>query len=558
MRKPGNYKIFRDIRSKTRQAEITPDMSYLIVYAFLYKYCSDLLKDYFIDSIQDKEMTLDEAFKDGYTKELFREDANHMFGYFINESDYFIDEIINARYSDRFFIYEFVHAFSGHVELTEGSMYEKYFSFIFDAVKSEVNLNKFEFEGENHLIVKEIIYSISKLDIYEEDFTFQEVFDAICGSKLIRINQDPEYISIILSAIVNSTKNNIRYVCNPCLNDASSLITLAGQYSLGLRSYGRCQDKLTYCASIVKLLINYFDLDGITLDFASPFESPNYEKGIFDAIISKLPPITPKNVKRLNKKQSAELAKRNKEIQLQDMLSSTLNIDETSFINDDELKNTLKTLVDKMEVSEEDTIHFPDEYKDLNESEYLFLINLLDSLKDDGIMALSMSQSFLFKNSLEQLRKYLTYEKNCIDAIISIPDELSRPKRSDVVVVFKKHRNSDDIVFIDMSNDFKLKPSKKASPGMFKRNLILDGETLNRVIETYLKRQNIERFSNVVSINEIRRNEFNLSISRYVDTFEGEFIRFEDLKNEKKEITSRIKELNKKIDSMMEDLGLRF
>ncbi|WP_407375349.1 N-6 DNA methylase [Methanobrevibacter sp.] len=558
MRKLRNYKILRDIRSKTRQFEITSDMSYLIIYAFLYKYCSDLLKDYFTDLIADKEMTLDEAFADEDVKQDFKRDAYNMFGYFITGPDFFIDEIMNAKYSGRFFIFEFVRAFTAHTELAEGSNYERYFRFIFDAVKSEVNLNKFEFEGENHLIVKEIIYSISKLDIYEEEFTFQDVFDALCDMKLIRIDQDPDYLNLMMAALVNSTRNDFRNIYNPCLNDASSLISVVGNHTLGLRAYGRCQDKLSYCFCIVKLFINFFDLDGITIDYASPFEAPNQGREIFDVIISKIPPITSRTIKRLNKTQNAELAKRNKEIQLQDMLSSTLNIDETSFAEDEELKNTLKTLIDKMEIKDEQNIHFSEEYMDLNDSEYLFLIHLLDSLNDYGVMVLSMAQSFLFKNSLTKLRKFLTYEKNCIDAVIAIPDELSRPKKSDVLVVFNKSKRSDDIVFIDMTNDFDLKPSRKAIPGMFKRNLVLDDKTLFKVVDVYKKRQHVDRFSNAVSMDEIRKNNFNLSISRYVDTFEGEFVKFEDLKNEKKEITSRIKELNQKIDMMMDDLGLRF
>ena len=63
-------------------------------------------------------------------------------------------------------------------------------------------------------------------------------------------------------------------------------------------------------------------------------------------------------------------------------------------------------------------------------------------------MAVSISQNFLYKNSLQTLRKYLTHEKNYIDTIISIPEELGR-RRPEVVIVFKKNRTDDDILFID-------------------------------------------------------------------------------------------------------------
>ena len=113
-------------------------------------------------------------------------------------------------------------------------------------------------------------------------------------------------------------------------------------------------------------------------------------------------------------------------------------------------------------------------------------------------------------------------------------------------------------MFIDLSKDYKTIQSHYSVSGLFKRNLILTNETQDKVIYAYNKRQIIDKFSNVVAINDLEKNEFNLSTSRYVDTFEGDFIRLEDLKNQKEEITSNIKKLNKKIDMMMDDLGIDF
>ena len=182
---------------------------------------------------------------------------------------------------------------------------------------------------------------------------------------------------------------------------------------------------------------------------------------------------------------------------------------------------------------------------------------MINSLKDDGIMVLAMSQSFLVKNSLESLRKYLTFEKNYIDAIISIPDELSRPSRLEIIVVFKKNRMTDEIVFIDMSQDFETRKAPYSVPGMFIRNLTFDKNTVSKVLDVYNNRKVIEKFSDVVKISDIKKNDFNLSISRYVDSFEGEFIRLDDLKSQKDEINENIEKLNKKIDLMMGELGIK-
>ena len=530
----------------------------MVAYTFLYKYCSDSLKEYLLMLIEDKAITLDEAYSDEKCLKMFKSQSIQKHGFFINSPDCFFDEVINRSFSENYFVYTFFKSFSGSIEFGEKSNYEKYFHFIFDALKDVVNFNKYEFEGENHLIVKDIVYAISKMDVFEREYPFEKVFDRLCESRLFRIDTDPDYITSILSSLIAESRYSIGDIYNPFLNDASALIDLSYRYNAGFRHiYARSHDRLTYCTNIVKFTIGYYDMDSVFLEFGSPFEAMNISGKSFDVITARIPPITNKNFQRLSRAQSMEIAKQNKRKELQSLLADNFNIDEESFSNDSELNSTIESLVDKIDLEAESKVQFRGEYASLQDNEYLFLINLINSLNDDGIMAVAMSQSILFKNTLRTLRKYLTYEKNYIDAIINIPNELSRRKSSDIVVIFKKDRVSDDILFIDMSTDYNLKKERYTVPGLFKRNLTFDLESLKYLVDVYKKREIVDKYSSIVSMPEICKNDFNLSISRYVDTFEGEFIRLEDLKNEKQEITFKIKKLNLKIDRMMDELNLR-
>ena len=554
----NNLRNLRTIISKIRQIRITPDISYMVAYTFLYKYCSDSLKEYLLMLIEDKAITLDEAYSDEKCLKMFKSQSIQKHGFFINSPDCFFDEVINRSFSENYFVYTFFKSFSGSIEFGEKSNYEKYFHFIFDALKDVVNFNKYEFEGENHLIVKDIVYAISKMDVFEREYPFEKVFDRLCESRLFRIDTDPDYITSILSSLIAESRYSIDDIYNPFLNDASALIDLSYRYNAGFRHiYARSHDRLTYCTNIVKFTIGYYDIDSVFLEFGSPFEAMDISGKSFDVITARIPPITNKNFQRLSRAQSMEIAKQNKRKELQSLLADKFNIDEESFSNDSELNSTIESLVDKIDLEAESKVQFRGEYASLQDNEYLFLINLINSLNDDGIMAVAMSQSVLFKNTLRTLRKYLTYEKNYIDAIINIPNELSRRKSSEIVVIFKKDRVSDDILFIDMSTDYNLKKERYTVPGLFKRNLTFDLESLKYLVDVYKKREIVDKYSSIVSMPEICKNDFNLSISRYVDTFEGEFIRLEDLKNEKKEITLNIKKLNLKIDRMMDELNLR-
>lgn len=552
MPKSNNYRIMRLISSKIRRLDPSEDIQYLLVYSFLYKYCSDTLRDYLMSLIQTREMTLDEAFLDKQTRMEFREKSLETFGYFIHDSIYFMDDVVNGV----FYMHKFFEAFAGNVEFQPGSNYENYFSFIFESVHKSVNFNKFEFEGEKHLIMKDIIHGISNLDVFEEEFPYSRVFDRVCQTKPILVDHDPDYISYIISSIVSSNAESPQTVFNPFLNDASMLVNLYsnGEFSWD-RTYAKSHDQITYCCSIVKLLMNHFDLDRVYSELDTPFEPISDSAVSFDVIMSRIPPITSRNLRRLNFSQNHNLVRQTRKNEIQDLLSKNFDMNPEMFEDNDELKSALDNLISKMDLDTRP--RFTGQYASLERSEYLFLINMINSLKDDGIMVVSMSQSFLVKNSLETLRKYLTCEKNCIDAIISIPDELTRHSRVEVIVVFKKHKRTDDIIFIDMSNDFKTKKAPYATQGAFRRNLILDDATLKRVNDVYKNRQTVERFSNVVKVSEIKDDDFNLSIARYVDTFEGEFIDLDDLKNQKQEITQNIERLNKKIEKMMDDLNIR-
>ena len=558
-KRSSNSTIFRNIRTKLRQADYSRDVAYLLVFTFLYKYCSDSLKDYFLSAIEDKEITLDEAFSDPYYQEVFKNDAFHMFGYYINKPEAYIDEVINTKYPERFFLSSFFSSFIQNIEFVPDSNYEKYFRFIFDAFKREINLNELEYDSEHNLLYKDLIYSIAKLDIYEEKFPFKYVFNQIFQFRNINIDHDPDYINYILTELVCASKSSPMDVYNPFLNDASSLIKLSEKFPFSYgKSYGKGNDKITYCVSIVNMLMNYFDLDNVFLEFGNAIDSVDINDASFDVIMSKFPHIGGWNSKSRNKTQNIELAKRNRRRKLENVLSKNFKMDENSFANDSQLNDALEKLLNQIEDEFNSQIQFTGEYESLKDSEYLFLINLINSLKNDGIMVVSLSQSFLFKNSLETLRKYLTYKNNYIDTIISLPDVLGRYSRPEIICVFKKNRSDDNILFIDLSQGFDTKKTSHAVPGMLKRNLQLDEKTVRKLVKTYTKKEIIERYSNVVRIYDIVKNDFNLSVSRYVDTFEGEFIQLKDLTHEKEEITSNIKKLNEKIDEMMDELDIRF
>ena len=554
-RKSVNYKILRMLMSQSRRYKLPPEIDYIVMYTFLYKYCSDTIKDFLLVELRDKELTIDEAYRDRGYQEHLAFDSLKLNGFYIKSSEAFIEEIVNNNYAKPGFLPDFLKIFPENIIFSSEYHNSDYFDYFFATIDNEIDT--FQFTSEEAHNVSEIINLISQFDVFDSEFEFSKVFNILSDSKLMHIGSNPEYINQILSRIVLSEKNAINSAYDPFIKDGESIMKLYERIGYGLKyCYGKDSNKLNYFFTLVKFFINNLPFNDVFLKHEDALDSIDINGSSFDVILSKIP-IAIKNYYSANVNQSREIAKRNKRSELESLLLDNFGMDGDSFKQDSELNIALENLVEKINLENESNTDFIGEYESLKESEFLFLLNLVDSLKDEGIMVISISENFLFKNSLELLRKYLTCKKNYIDAIIRIPNEIIK-SRPEVVIVFKKNRQNRDILFIDMAADYETQRSGRTYPGLFRKNLVLNNKTISKMENVYLNKLTIPKFSNLISIEEIKSNAFNLSVSRYVDTFEGEFISLDEVSVEKHEIQSNIKDLNRKIEKMMDELDIRF
>src|SRR3989338_2375106 len=148
-------------------------------------------------------------------------------------------------------------------------------------------------------------------------------------------------------------------------------------------------------------------------------------------------------------------------------------------------------------------------------ADYAFVTHMLYHLSDNGTMAVVLPHGALFRGGAEEhIRKHIIEKQNYLDAVIGLPPNLfygtSIPA---TVLVFKKCRKDDeDILFIDASKGFENGRNQ---------NKLIDAN-IEKIFETYRERKEIEKYSHRASLVEIRENEYNLNIPRYVDTFEEE------------------------------------
>ncbi len=183
-------------------------------------------------------------------------------------------------------------------------------------------------------------------------------------------------------------------------------------------------------------------------------------------------------------------------------------------------------------------------------ADYAFVTHMLYHLSDNGIMAVVLPHGALFRGGAEgHIRKYIIEKQNYLDAVIGLPSNLfygtSIPA---TVLVFKKCRKDDeDILFIDASKEFEKGKNQNR----------LTSENIEKIFDTYNNRKEIKKYSHMASLPEIKENEFNLNIPRYVDTFEEEAeIDVEAVAKQLKELNKEEADLQNKLEKFCNELKI--
>lgn len=180
--------------------------------------------------------------------------------------------------------------------------------------------------------------------------------------------------------------------------------------------------------------------------------------------------------------------------------------------------------------------------------DYAFILHMIETLKPKtGRMGVVVPHGVLFRGSSEgQIRQKLI-EENLLDAVIGLPEKLFYG--TDIpaaVLMFRKDKTDDSVLFIDASRDFKAGKNQN----------LLTEENIRSILMTYRAQINSDKYSHRASLQEIRDNDYNLNIPRYVDTFEEEAeIDLMAVRKEREQFKAQLAELEGEMAKYLEELG---
>jgi len=185
--------------------------------------------------------------------------------------------------------------------------------------------------------------------------------------------------------------------------------------------------------------------------------------------------------------------------------------------------------------------------------DYAFISHMIETLKPanssskGGRMGVVVPHGVLFRASSEGKIRQQLIEENLLDTVIGLPEKLFFGTGIPAaILLFKKQKTDNKVLFIDASREFK----------SGKNQNLLTTDNIQKIIATYKARETTDKYSYLATFDEIKENDFNLNIPRYVDTFEEEAeIDLVAVRTDRIELQSELKILESEMAGYLQELG---
>lgn len=446
---------------------------YILGFIF-YKYLSERLNLYADEALAHdglKFATLDEE-KDAEILAAVEDACLEALGYYLSPNELFSAIATKGAQPGQFILEDLTQILNNIQKSTMGTESEDDFDNLFEDLDLTSTKLGRTVEARNTLIGKVLGHldsidfelSNSQSDVLGDAYEYLIGQFASGAGKKAGEFYTPQQVSTILARIVTTGKERLRSVYDPTCGSGSLLLRVSREVSHVGDFYGQEMNRTTYNLARMNMILHGVHYRNFDIKQEDTLEHPQHEGLGFEAIVANPP---------FSAKWSA-----NKLFESDDRFAEYGRIAPGS------------------------------------KADFAFVQHMLHHLDDDGTMAVVLPHGVLFRGGAEgAIRQFIVESKNWLDAVIGLPANIFYGTGIPTcILVFKKCREADEVLFVDASSCFE--------KGKNQNNL--RGEDVDRIVTAYRTREAEDRFSHRASRDEIAENDFNLNIPRYVDTFEPE------------------------------------
>ena len=497
------WSIANDLRGTMDASEFR---NYILGLIF-YRYLSEKTEQRVIKLLEEDNISYEEAWKDPEYQEGLKEELIAQIGYVIEPQDLYSAMVAEIEKGEqgKFDVEVLEKAISKIEESTLGHASQEDFNHLFDDMDLTSSRLGNSVKARSSLISK-VLINLNDLDFMHEDAEIDVLGDAyeyLIGQFAANAGKKagefytPQQVSKILAKIVTADKTDLKNVYDPTCGSGSLLLRIGNEANVR-HYYGQELNSTTYNLARMNMLLHEVSFQDFDIELGDTLENPHFSDMRFEAVVANPP------------------------------YSANWSAD-AKFL-DDERFSSYGKLAPK------------------SKADFAFVQHMIYHLDDNGTMAVVLPHGVLFRGAAEGvIRQYLIEEKNYLDAVIGLPANVfygtSIPT---CILVFKKCRQDDNtVLFIDASNEF-----EKAK----NQNNLTDAN-VEKIVATYKNREAIDKYSYVATLDEIKENDYNLNIPRYVDTFEEEEqISLEEIATAIQQTEKEIKQAEKELFALFGEL----
>lgn len=180
--------------------------------------------------------------------------------------------------------------------------------------------------------------------------------------------------------------------------------------------------------------------------------------------------------------------------------------------------------------------------------DYAFVLHMIEILKPKtGRMGVVVPHGVLFRGAAEGKIRQKLVDENLLDAVIGLPEKLFFGTGIPAaILVFKRNRTEKNVLFIDASREYLDEKNQNQ----------LSEKNVAKIVEAYRERKNADKYAHLAALDEIRENDYNLNIPRYVDTFEEEKeIDLVAVLKERKTLKTELAKIEIETEGYLKELG---
>ena len=184
-----------------------------------------------------------------------------------------------------------------------------------------------------------------------------------------------------------------------------------------------------------------------------------------------------------------------------------------------------------------------------SKGDFAFISHMLETTSlTDGRVGVVVPHGVLFRGSSEGKIRQGLIDENLLDAVVGLPSNLFFGTGIPAaILVFRRDKPDDTVLFIDASREFQDGKNQNR----------LRGEDIAKIAKTYRERQSVNKYAHLATLEDIRTNDYNLNIPRYVDTFEEEAeIDLRAVQSEIDTLEQTLSQTKGKLKGYLDELGL--